>query len=141
MAVRGADVVCATTHAREPVVRGAWIGPRTHVRSVGYDPRGRVLDDALIAAAPVVVESREVALAPAPAGSPDLTEPMRTGVIGAGHIHAELGELVAGTRPGRTSADQITVYKSVGVAVQDAAAVAVVLAATRKRGLGREVAL
>ena len=87
----------------------------------------------------LVVESRESALAPAPAGSTDLTEPIASGAIGPGHMHAEIGELVAGTRPGRESADQLTLYKSVGVAVQDAAAAALVLDAARERGVGREV--
>jgi alanine dehydrogenase len=138
-AVRGADVVCATTHARDPVIRREWLAPGAHVTSVGYDPEGRELDDATVADALVVVESRETALAPAPAGANDLTQPIRDGVIGPDHVHAEIGELVAGTRPGRTSPGQLTLYKSVGVAVQDAAAAALVLARARERGLGARV--
>lgn len=76
-----------------------------------------------------------------PAGSNDLTDPIRRGIIGKGHVHAELGELVAGTRGGRSSAGQITLYKSVGVAVQDVVATALVLAAARDRGIGRDVAI
>jgi alanine dehydrogenase len=140
-AVRGADVVCATTHARDPVIRREWLAPGTHVTSVGYDPEGRELDDATVADALVVVESRETALAPAPAGANDLTQPIRDGVIGADHVHAEIGELVAGVRPGRTSPEQLTLYKSVGVAVQDAAAAALVLARARETGAGTRVAL
>ena len=60
-------------------------------------------------------------------------------MIGPDHVHAEIGELVAGTRPGRANAEQITLYKSVGVAVQDAAAADLVLAAARERGAGREI--
>jgi ornithine cyclodeaminase/alanine dehydrogenase-like protein (mu-crystallin family) len=60
-------------------------------------------------------------------------------VIGPDHIHAEIGELVSGARPGRTAPDQVTLYKSVGVAAQDAAAAALVLAAARERGLGIDV--
>ncbi len=138
-AVRGADVVCATTHARDPVIRREWLAPGAHVTSVGYDPEGRELDDATVADALVVVESRETALAPAPAGANDLTQPIRDGVIGPDHVHAEIGELVAGTRPGRTSPEQLTLYKSVGVAVQDAAAAALVLARARETGLGTRV--
>ncbi|MFD0384993.1 hypothetical protein ACFQ2B_30345 [Streptomyces stramineus] len=78
---------------------------------------------------------------PFPAGSNDLLQPIRDGVITAAHAGTELGELVARTRPGRTSPDQITLYKSVGVAVQDAAAAALVLTAARERGAGREIAL
>jgi alanine dehydrogenase len=140
-ALERADVVCATTHALEPVVRRQWLALGTHVTSVGYNPSGRELDDETIVDALVCVESRRAALAPVPAGSNDLTQPIRDGLITPDHIHAELGELVSGTKPGRSSADQITLYKSVGVAVQDAAAAALVLAAAREAGAGRELTL
>jgi ornithine cyclodeaminase len=78
-------------------------------------------------------------LAPPPAGSNDLVQPINTGKIGPEHVHAELGELISGTKPGRASRGQITLYKSVGVAVQDAAAAALVLAAARDANAGREV--
>jgi ornithine cyclodeaminase/alanine dehydrogenase-like protein (mu-crystallin family) len=140
-AIRGADVVCATTHALEPVVRSAWVDPGTHVTSVGYNPNGRELDDATVAAALVVVESRDAALAPVPAGANDLTQPIRDGVITLDHIYAEIGELVEGTRHGRSSPDQLTLYKSVGVAVQDAAAAALVLARAREKRAGEQVVI
>jgi ornithine cyclodeaminase len=139
-ALADADIVCATTHAIEPVVRRKWLHPGAHVTSVGYNPKGRELDDATVAEGLVCVESRSAALAPFPAGSNDLLEPVRDGLITAEHVHAELGEIVLGLKPGRTAADQITVYKSVGVAVEDAAATALVLAEARERGVGREVA-
>ncbi len=131
-AVRGADVVCAATHAREPVIRRDWLSPGVHVTSVGYNPGGRELDDATVADALVVVESRETALAPPPAGASELA---------GARVHAEIGELVAGTRPGRTAPGQITVYRSVGVAVQDAAAAALVLAKARETGVGSRIEL
>ena len=134
-AVRGADVIAATTHAREPVVRREWLSPGAHVNSVGLNPAGRELDAATVADALLVVESRESALAPPPAGAPELVG------VDPGHVHAELGELVAGLRPGRTSPEQITLYKSVGVAVQDAAAAALVLAAAQERSVGRVIEL
>ncbi len=140
-ACAGADVVCATTHALEPVVRREWLAPGAHVTSVGYNPQGREVDEATVVDALVVVESRAAALAPFPAGSNDLIGPIEKGLIDAGHVHAEIGELVAGTRPGRASDDQLTLYKSVGVAVQDGAAAALVLAAARDRGVGREAEL
>lgn len=140
-ACEGADVVCATTHALEPVVRREWLAPGAHVTSVGYNPHGREVDDATVADALVVVESRDAALAPLPAGSNDLLEPIERALIDAQHVHAEIGEVVDGTRPGRTSPEQITLYKSVGVAVQDGAAAALVLRAARERGAGREVEL
>lgn len=140
-ACEGADVVCAAVHAHEPVVRREWLAPGTHVTSVGYDPQGRELDDATVVDALVVVESRAAALAPVPAGSNDLTQPIARGLITADHVHAEIGELVTGAKPGRTSPEQITLYKSVGVAVQDGAAAALVLRAARERGAGQEVEL
>jgi ornithine cyclodeaminase len=134
-AVRGADVVCAATHAAEPVVRGAWLAPGAHVTSVGYNTAGRELDEDAVARALVVVESRPTALAPPPAGSNDLAG------LAPERVHAELGELVAGTRPGRTAQEQVTLYKSVGVAVQDTAAAALALERARERGVGRDVAI
>jgi alanine dehydrogenase len=134
-AIRGADVVAAATHADEPVVRRAWLEPGTHVNSVGLNPAGRELDEATVADALLVVESRGSALAPPPAGAPDLAG------IDPAHVHAELGELVSGVKPGRRSREEITLYKSVGVAVQDAAAAALVLAAARERSVGREIEL
>ena len=140
-ACAGASVICATTHALEPIVRRQWLAPGVHVNSVGYNPQGREVDDLTVSEALVVVESRAAALAPPPAGANDLLQPIERGLIDADHIHAELGELVDGTRPGRSSAEQITLYKSVGVAVQDVAAAAVVLRGTRERGVGQEVEL
>jgi alanine dehydrogenase len=91
------------------------------------------------------VESREAALTPVPAGSNDprsndLLQPIARGLIAADDV-AEIGELLAGSRPGRSSPDQTTLYKSVGVAVQDGAAAALVLRIARERGAGRDVAL
>jgi alanine dehydrogenase len=140
-ALERADVVCATTHSVEPAVRREWLSPGTHVTSVGYNPQGRELDDRTVVDALVCVESRSAALAPVPTGSTDLIEPLGAGLITPEHVHAELGELVAGTKPGRTSPEQITLFKSVGVAVQDAAAAALVLARAREAGAGHEIAL
>jgi ornithine cyclodeaminase len=89
----------------------------------------------------VVVESRQQALAPWPTGVLELALPLKDGLITPEHIHAEIGELAAGTRPGRSSAEQITLYKSGGVAVQDAAAAGLVLAAARELDAGVEIDL
>ncbi|MER6306741.1 ornithine cyclodeaminase family protein [Streptomyces sp. NPDC001657] len=140
-ALDGADIAAATTHAVDPVVRRPWLTPGVHVTSVGFNPAGREVDDATIADALVCVESRQAALAPFPAGSNDLLHPIRDGVITADHVHAELGELLTGSRPGRTAPDQITLYKSVGVAVQDAAAAALVVEAARERSAGTHLDL
>jgi alanine dehydrogenase len=134
-AVRGADVVAATTHATEPVLLRDWLSPGAHVNSVGANPAGRgEIDPAIVRDALVAVEFRESTLAPPPAGASEFRD-------GAPAEIVELGELVAGTKRGRTSPEQITLYKSVGVAVQDAAAAALVLAAARKRSVGREIEL
>jgi len=138
-AVRASDVVCACTHSAEPVVRREWLRNGTHVNSVGFNTAGREVDGETVAAALVVVESRAAVLAPPPGGSNDLAWPIRDGLIDATHVHAELGEIVSGARPGRTDASQLTLYKSVGVAVEDAAAAALVLRLARERGVGRTI--
>ena len=126
-AVRGADVVHATTHSPDPVVLDAWLERGAHVSSVGYNAPGSELDPAIVARADVIcIESRGSAFAPPPSGAPELAglDPERT---------VELGEVLARTRPGRTRAEQLTLYKSVGVAVQDLAAAGLVLAAAEAR--------
>jgi alanine dehydrogenase len=126
-AVRGADVVHATTHSPDPVVLDTWLEPGAHVSSVGYNAPGSELDPAIVARADVIcIESRGSAFAPPPSGAPELAglDPEQT---------VELGEVLAGMRPGRTSAEQLTLYKSVGVAVQDLAAAGLVLTAATAR--------
>lgn len=113
-AVRGADVVCACTHAAEPVVRRDWIQPGTHVNSVGIG--GGEIDHATVEAGLLAVESSG-AFAPFPAGAYELQ-----GIDPARGI--ELGAILAGAHAGRTDAAQITVFKSVGHAVEDVAAAA-----------------
>lgn len=140
-AVAGADVICAATHSVEPVVFGRWLEPGVHVNSVGLNHEGRELDDDTVLRSLVVVESRVAALASGPGGAADLKHPIRDGVITEEHIHAELGELISGARDGRTSRDQITLYKSVGVGVQDAVAAQLVLTEALRQGVGTEIAL
>jgi len=134
----GAHIICAATHSAEPVVKGAWLQPGTHVTSVGLNAGGCEVDAEAVMKSLVVVETREAALASGPGGANDLKWPIRDGVIGSDHIYAEIGELVSGAKSGRTSADQITLYKSVGVAVQDAVAARLVLEAAEKLGVGRQ---
>jgi alanine dehydrogenase len=136
-ALSGADVVCAATAATEPVVRRDWLEPGAHVNSVGYTTAGREVDTETIRDALVVVESRAAALAE----SNDIRWAIRDGVAEHDAVHAELGELVAGTRPGRAAADQITLYKSLGVAAEDDAAAALVVDAADREGLGSVVEL
>ncbi len=135
-AMEGADVVCVCTHSPEPVVLREWVEPGMHITSVGVNADGPEVDTATVGDSVLVVESRAAVLAPFPSGASELRIAIEEGVIAEDDIHAEIGELVAGVRPGRTSPDQITLYKSVGVAVQDAAAAALVLEAARERGVG-----
>jgi ornithine cyclodeaminase len=118
-AVKGADVVCCCTSAAEPILRREWLGPGTHLTSVGSSMEGPELDRETVTAGLLVIESR-VAFQPPPAGSHELEGLEPSDAV-------ELGEVLSGTHPGRTSADQITVYKSMGHAVEDAAAAALVL--------------
>jgi alanine dehydrogenase len=133
-AVRGADVVAATTHSPEPVVWRDWLSPGAHVSSVGANQSGGEVDPAIVADSTLVVETRE-ALAPPPAGAVELAG------LDDSAVHAELGELVSGARPGRTTPTETTLYKSVGIAVQDLAAAAIVLAAAQERGAGLTIEL
>jgi ornithine cyclodeaminase/alanine dehydrogenase-like protein (mu-crystallin family) len=117
-AVRGADVVVTATTSRTPVLLGEWLAPGTHVNAVGAcRPDWRELDDDALRAAKVYVDSREAAARE----SGD--------VIAAGRVFAEIGEVIARTRAGRESAEELTVFKSVGVAVEDLASAALVYAA------------
>src|SRR5262249_20243510 len=107
-AVRGADVIVVATAATQPVLLGAWLSPGTHVNAVGATrPEWRELDDSLVRSARVYVDSREAALRE----SGD--------IIAAGGVFAEIGQVLAGAKPGRESAEEITLFKSVGMAVED----------------------
>jgi ornithine cyclodeaminase len=139
-AIDGADVVCACTHSPVPVLARAWLRPGAHVNSVGVHPEGREVDPGTVADALVVVESRASALGPFPAGANDLAWAIREGFLTQDRI-VELGEVISGRRTGRTAEDQLTLYKSVGVAVEDAAAASLVLARARDHGVGRRVDL
>lgn len=139
-ALAGADVVCATTASPEPVVRREWLADGAHVNSVGFS-EGREVDADTVRDALVVVEARSSALSESAAGANEITWPIRDGVIGPDHVHAELGELVAGARSGRTAPEQLTLYKSIGVAAEDDAAAGLALAGAEREGLGTVVEL
>jgi alanine dehydrogenase len=132
-AVDGADVVCCCTDAREPVLRAAWLAPGTHVSSVG-GTFGPELDAGTVRAGRVFVEWRGAALEAPPAGAHELQG------LG-GDAVTELGEVLAGTRPGRTSGEELTVYKSTGHAVEDAAAAHLVYRRALDSGTGLVVTL
>ena len=139
-AVRSADIICAVTHADRPVVRREWLRPGSHVNAVGYNSAGEgEIDAATVGDAVLVVESRAAALAPPPSGAVEIRRAIDEGLIAGSPDMAEIGELVTGQRTGRTHHAQITLYKSVGVAAQDAAAAALILEAARRRGIGTSV--
>ena len=117
-AVRGADVVCCCTHTDAPILRREWLEPGTHVCSVGVGD-GPELDAETVRAGLLVVES-PAAFQPFPSGTHELSglDPS---------LGVELGQILSGVHPGRTSDEEITVYKSMGHAVEDAAAAALVL--------------
>ncbi len=128
-AVRGADVVALCTHSSVPVIRRAWVRPGAHVSSVGFAPPSGELDRELAEAATLYVESRATSFQPSPVGCMELVgmDPEKA---------AEMGEVLLGTRPGRRSPDEITVYKSMGHAVEDLAAAGLVYRAALAKGAG-----
>ncbi len=137
-ALDGADVICATTSTVEPIIRSGQVPAGAHITSVGYVPHGRELDPRLYAHALVAVEHRPTVRQPFPVGSNDIIEAIERGTVDPDDL-VELGELVDRRHPGRTDDQQLTIYKSVGVGIQDAAAAAVVLAAAQRTGSGTAI--
>jgi ornithine cyclodeaminase len=137
-AVRGADIVVTATSSREPVLRGEWLEPGTHVNAVGASARmGRELDTAAIARAALFVDSREST----ENESADYLEAVREGAITPDHIRAELGEVLAGMKPGRRDAAEITLFRSQGLGSEDLACAAYLFEAARRDGRGAWVPL
>ncbi len=116
---RTADIISCATMSSKPLVHGAWLRPGTHLDLIGsFKPQMRESDDEAVARSTIFVDTREGALAEAG----DLLMPMANGVIRSDDIAAELGELVTGVHPGRTAENEITLFKSVGAALEDLAA-------------------
>ena len=137
-AVHGADVIVLATASREPVVHSDWISNGAHVCAVGAcRPDQREMDSALVARGRVFVDSRTGALAEAG----DIILPMKEGAIHAQHVAGELGEVVLGRIAGRTSSDEVTIFKSLGMAVEDVAAAHLAYLKAAERGLGRGLVL
>jgi ornithine cyclodeaminase/alanine dehydrogenase-like protein (mu-crystallin family) len=135
-ALDGADVVCTCTASREPIVRRAWLAPGTHVNAVGSSvPAARELESDVVAESALFVDRRESTLNE----SGDYLRAVEEAGIGPDHIRAELGELLVGTHPGRGEADELTVFKSLGLAVEDLAAASLCVERARERGVGVEV--
>ena len=135
-AVAGAHVIVTATDSSEPVFPGERVGPGTHITAVGaFTPTMRELDAGLVARAKVVVDARSTVMEEAG----DLVQAIRQGAFSLDRIHAELGEVASGDRPGRESPGEVTLFKSVGSAAQDAAAAGRILAAADRLGLGTTV--
>jgi ornithine cyclodeaminase/alanine dehydrogenase len=138
IAVREADIITCATTSPIPVVFGADLRPGTHVDLVGaFRPTDREADTQAVSGARVVVDTYAGALEEAG----DILIPMREGAFDRGHIAAELAEVVTGVRAGRTSDDEITVFKSVGWALEDLATARLAYNRARAEGVGREVSL
>jgi ornithine cyclodeaminase len=120
-AVRGADIIVTATTSRDPVLQREWISPGAHINAIGtFSPKAREVDTATIAAATLFVDRRESALNEAG----DYLIAAQEGAIGPAHICADLGEVLTGVHPGRTSPEEITLFKSLGLAIEDLAAAA-----------------
>jgi ornithine cyclodeaminase len=137
-AVAGADLICTTTASHAPVLMGDWIAPGAHVNAVGASlSRDRELDTAAVVRSRLFVDRRESALAEAG----DFLIPKAEGAFGDDHIRAELGELLLGTRPGRESGEAVTLFKSLGLAVEDVAAARLIYANAVRTGVGTWIEL
>lgn len=132
-AVLGADIVCTCTSSREPVVEGAWLSPGAHVNAVGSSvPFARELDTAAVAGARLYVDRRESTRNEAG----DFLIPKAEGAIGDDHIVGEVGEVLIGKVAGRRSREEVTLFKSLGLAVEDVASAKHIYDEARRTGTG-----
>lgn len=137
-AVRGADLVVTATSSPEPVLRREWVSVGAHLNVIGASlPDRREVDGATMAASSLFVDRRESTQNEAG----DYLLALREGAIREGHIRAELGEVLAGRHPGRTSRDEITLFKSLGLAVEDLAAASLAYRRACEAGAGQSVEL
>jgi ornithine cyclodeaminase/alanine dehydrogenase-like protein (mu-crystallin family) len=135
-AVRSADLVCTTTSSSRPVLEGEWLAPGTHVNAVGaVGPGLRELDARTLQRARVYVDHRESAMAE----SEDLKVPLADGTLRPDDVLGEVGQVLLGTLPGRRSEEEITVFKSVGLAIEDLAAARLVHERAVAQGTGTRV--
>jgi ornithine cyclodeaminase/alanine dehydrogenase-like protein (mu-crystallin family) len=138
-AVQGADVVVVATSAKRPVLEHAWLAPGAHVNAVGASsPAAWEIEPATVAAAALFCDSRESVCNEAGEFKLAIDEGL---IAGEEHIRAELGEVVAGSHPGRGSDEELTLFRSLGIGVEDLAAAQVAVQNARRRGLGTEVEL
>jgi ornithine cyclodeaminase len=132
-AVRGADVICTVTQSKEPVLQADWVEPGAHINAVGAClPHTRELDSETVARSAFFTDRRESCVNEAG----DYVLALKDGAIAEGHIRAELGEVLAGSAPGRESDDEITVFESLGLAVEDLAAAEYLVRRAGETGTG-----
>ncbi|MFN0122209.1 MAG: ornithine cyclodeaminase family protein [Blastocatellia bacterium] len=132
-AAHGADIICTTTAAHDPILRGEWIAPGAHINAVGAStPDARELDTAAIRNSLLYVDCREAALHEAG----DFLIPLGEGAITEDHILGEIGEVLLGQTPGRTADDEVTVFKSLGLGIEDVAAIQHMYRAALEQGAG-----
>jgi len=132
-AVRGADIIITATSSREPVIRREWVDDGAHINAVGSSiATTRELDSATVAAASLFVDRRESTINE----SGDYLMALREGAISDGHIRAEIGDILIGTARGRTSDDEITLFKSLGLAIEDLASAAFLFDKAQRLGRG-----
>ncbi len=137
-AIEGADIICTTTSAREPILPGALLTPGMHVNAVGASvPSWRELDTEVVRRSKLFTDRRESLVNEA--GEYRLA--LEEGLIGENHLQAELGEVLIGAHPGRVSGDEITLFRSLGLAVEDLAATWLVYERAVERGMGTEIDL
>jgi alanine dehydrogenase len=137
-AVEGADLICTTTSAREPVLRGAWVSPGAHINAAGFaGPAGREVDGETVARSRLFADRRESVLNEAG----DFVLARQEGMVGDEHIAGELGEVLIGAATGRKSPDEITLFESLGLAVEDLASAHHVYGTALDTGAGTRVAL
>jgi len=137
-AVRGSHIVCTVTSSREPVLLGSWLEPGMHINAVGSSVKfARELDTDAMVRCRLFVDRRESTVNEAG----DFLMPLQEGAIDETHIVAEIGEVLLGTHPGRESDEDITLFKSLGLAVEDLAAAHHVLERARAEGVGARAAL
>lgn len=133
-----ADIICTATSSSTPILDGSKIKPGTHINGIGsHAPKNRELDSAIIKRSLLIADSREACLNEAG----DIIIPIQEGVITADHIYADLGEIVTHKKPGRTTKEQITLFKSNGLAIQDVATAHLVYEKAMAAGLGVNVVI
>lgn len=134
--IEESEIICTATTSKTPIFNGEWLVEGTHINAIGaHTPDTRELDTITIKKSKVVVDSYEACLKEAG----ELIIPIKEGVITKDHIHAELGEVIAGIKTGRENDKEITLFKSVGLAIQDTATALIVYRKALENKLGREI--